>query len=197
MSAIVGDRYRSLFGLIACALVTTSCAGSSPAPSYQAAAMEASQNGDLKTAISLARKEVARFSTPDECAGTTTRNCGTLALAYSSLAEYQILNGDTAAGESSFRSAKEALDRTDRANRASAAGIVYRDVSEAFWKAGDRTRAISVFKEGRAAGGDSYLYMASAAKAVAEQEKAAPSPPAGIVTPPEPVQAPARSADRS
>lgn len=159
--------------------------------------MEASQSGDLKTAISLARKEVARFATPDECAGTTTRNCGTLALAYSSLAEYQILDGDKAAGESSFLSAKAALGRTDRANRASAAGIVYRDVSEAFWKAGDRTRAIAVFKEGRAAGGDSYLYMASAAKAVAEQEKAAPRPPGDAVTPPAPLPVPARSADRS
>jgi hypothetical protein len=177
--------------------MTTSCASTSPEPSYQAAAMEASQRGDLKTAISLVQKEVARYSTPDECAGTTTRNCGTLALAYSSLAEYQILSGDMAAGESSFRSAKEALGRTDRANRASAAGIVYRDVSEAFWKAGDRPRAIAVFKEGRVAGGDSYLYMGSAAKAVADQEKAAPRPADDTVTPPAPLPAPARSADRS
>jgi len=51
----------------------------------------------------------------------------------------------------------------DRANRASATAMVYRDVSEAFWKIGDRRRAVAVFKEGRAAGGDSWLFMSSAA----------------------------------
>jgi hypothetical protein len=32
--------------------------------------------------------------------------------------------------------------------------MVYRDVSEAFWKVGDRARAVAVFNEGRAAGAD-------------------------------------------
>jgi hypothetical protein len=60
---------------------------------------------------------------------------------------------------------------TDPAIRASATGVVYRDVSEAFWKAGDHERAIAVFKEGLAAGGDQYLFMSAAAHAV-EQQKA-------------------------
>ena len=127
--------------------------------------MEASQGGDLKTAISLAEKEVVRFSTPEQCSRTNSYNCGTLALAYSSLAEYQILSGDKRAGEKSFASAKAALDWTTPANLASATGIVYRDVSEAFWKAGDRARAVAVFNEGRAAGGDGWLLMSSAAQA--------------------------------
>ena len=160
--------------LIACALMTASCSS----PSYQALAMEAADRGDQKAAIGLAKKEVARFSTPDQCSPTTNLNCGTLALAYGSLAEYQIRDGDKAAGEASFNSAKAALRLTDRDNRPSATGMVYRDVSEAFWKVGDRTRAVAVFKEGRAAGGDSWLYMSSAAKA-AEQgtPAAAPSGP--------------------
>jgi hypothetical protein len=133
--------------------------------------MAASESGDLKKAIGLAQKEVERFSTPDQCSPSTNLNCGTLALAYSALAEYQIRDGNKPAGESSFRSAKMALGRTARDNQASATGIVYRDVSEAFWKVGDRARAIAVFKEGRAAGGDSWLYTSSAAKAV-EQEPA-------------------------
>jgi hypothetical protein len=153
--------FRHLAGLVACALVTASCTS----PSYQEAAMKASDEGDQKAAISLAKKEVARFSTPDECSRTISKNCGTLALAYSALAEYQILAGDKAAGESSFGSAKEALDWMDRGDRPSATAMVYRDVSEAFWKMGDRPRAIAVFNEGRAAGGDSWLYMCSAAKA--------------------------------
>jgi hypothetical protein len=70
-------------------------------------------------------------------------------LAYSSLAGYQILAGDKAAAESSFGSAKGALEWTDRGDRPSATAMVYRDVSEAFWKMGDRTRAIAVFNEGR------------------------------------------------
>jgi hypothetical protein len=52
----------------------------------------------------------------------------------------------------------------DRQDRASATAIVYGDVSEAFWKMGDRARAVAVFKEGRAAGGDSYLFLVSAAR---------------------------------
>lgn len=127
--------------------------------------MEASDAGDQKVAISLARKEVARFSTPDQCSRTTSFNCGTLALAYGTLAGYQILDGDKPGGERSFGSAKGALGWTDLANRPSATAMVYRDVSEAFWKTGDRARAVAVFKEGRAAGGDFYLFMSSAAQA--------------------------------
>lgn len=160
----------------ALALLAAACADSSSSPSYQAEAIEASQSGDLEKAISLARKEVARFSTPEQCSRTTNYNCGTLALAYGGLAEYQIRNGDKAGGEISFARAKEALGRTNPANKASAAGIVYRDVSEAFWKVGDHDRAVAVFKEGRAAGGDSYLYMSSAARAADKQPAAAASP---------------------
>jgi hypothetical protein len=157
----------------ACTLLMAACADSSSSISYQAAAIEASQGGDQKTAISLAWKEVARFSTPEQCSRTTSYNCGTLALAYGSLAEYQILNGDRTAGESSLSRAKEALGRTNPANRASATGMVYRDVSEAFWKVGDRARAVAVFKEGRAAGGDSWLFMSSAAGPAGEEPAAA------------------------
>ena len=151
------------------ALATAACTST---PSYQTAAMEASDAGDQKTAISLAKKEVARFSTPDQCSRTTSYNCGTLALAYGTLAGYQILDGDRAAGERSFDSAKGALGWMDPENKPSATAMVYRDVSEAFWKMGDRTRAVAVFREGRAAGADVYLFMSSAANA-AEQ------PPAG------------------
>lgn len=165
--------------LAGAALASLAAACATPEPiSYQAAAIEASQSGDQRKAISLAQKEVDRFATPDQCSRTNTYNCGTLALAYGSLAEYQILSGDKVAGESSFKWAKEALRLTDRANQASATGVVYRDVSEAFWKTGDRTRAVAVFKEGRAAGGDSYLYMSSAAKA-AEKEVGPPPPAPG------------------
>jgi hypothetical protein len=180
MNAVDGDLRCSgpgaskyVLASAACALLAAACAG--PETSYQAAAIEASQSGDQEKAISLARKEVARFSTEEQCSRTTNYNCGTLALAYGGLAEYQILNGELTAGESSFRWAKEALRRTNPVNKASATGVVYRDVSEAFWKSGDRARAIAVFKEGRAAGGDSYLYMSSAA-GVADKEPAAISP---------------------
>lgn len=182
MAAIVGRLCcgrlrvrRRVLASAAFALLTAACADSSPSTSYLAEAIEASQSGDLEKAISLARKEVARFSTPEQCSRTTNYNCGTLALAYSSLAEYQIRNGDKIGGESSFTRAKEALDQTNPANRASATGIVYRDVSEAFWAVGDRARAVAVFKEGRTAGGDSYLYMSSAARA-ADKEPAAKEP---------------------
>jgi hypothetical protein len=43
--------------------------------------------------------------------------------------------------------------------------MVYRDVSEAYWKTGDRARAVVVFNQGRAAGADGWLRNASAAAA--------------------------------
>ncbi|MBV8410191.1 MAG: hypothetical protein JOY64_21360 [Alphaproteobacteria bacterium] len=162
------DRVHALKNVAlvaACVSLMASCASGS----YDVAALQASDAGDQKTAISLAKKEVARFSDPDQCSRTTNHNCGTLALAYGSLAEYQILDGDRVAGEGSFRSAKGALSLTDPKIRSSATAIVYRDVSEAFWKVGDRDRAIAVFKEGRAAGADQYLYMSAAAQAVDQQ----------------------------
>ena len=165
-------RRHSLATLVmaaACALAMTSCASDS----YQVAAMEASDGGDQKAATSLAKKEVARFSTPDQCSRKAMVNCGTLALAYGTLAGYQILDGDSTAGEVSFRSAKEALGLTDLENRASATAMVYRDVSEAYWRTGDRARAIDVFKEGRTAGADKYLYMSSAAQFI-DQKPAEP-----------------------
>jgi hypothetical protein len=168
MAGIAGDRRCISLVLIVCALATTSCTSTS----YQAAAMEASDKGDQKTAISLAEKEVARFSTPDQCSRATNINCGTLALAYSSLAEYQILAGQRAAGEGSFGNAKGALAIMDPEYRPSAVAMVYGDISEAFWKTGDRPRAVAVFNEGRAAGGDSWLYICSAARATAP-----PAPP--------------------
>lgn len=135
--------------------------------------MKASDGGDFKSATSLAQKEVERFAKPEECSSTTNVNCGTLALAYSSLADYQIRSGDTAAGERSFDRAKGALVLVATANKPSATGIVYRDVSEAFWKAGDKRRAIAVFEEGKRRGGDSWLYTSSAARAVEQEQKAA------------------------
>jgi len=157
------DRPRALrhfLGIAACVL-----AASCSSPSYDAQAIQASDAGDQKTAIRLASKEVARFSTPDQCSPAKSINCGTLALAYSSLAEYQILDGDRVAGESSFSSAKRALGWMDRKDKPSATAMVYGAVSEAFWKVGDQARAIAVFNEGRAAGGDNWLFLVSAAKA--------------------------------
>ena len=156
---------RSVVGIAACAAMLASCASAS----YQADALQASDRGDHKTAVSLAKKEVERFSGPDQCSSATRLNCGTLALAYGALAEYQILDRDSAAAEGSFSRAKGALRLTDAAIRASATGMVYRDVSEGFWKAGDQARAIAVFKEGRAAGADQWLYMSSAARAADQQ----------------------------
>ena len=156
---------KSVVTVAVCALTMTACASKS----YQTAAMEASESGDQKAAISLAKKEVARFSGSDQCSRTTSLNCGTLALAYGTLAGYQILDGDRTAGEESFRSAKGALSLTDPGIRQSATGIVYRDVSEAYWKVGDRARAIAVFNEGAAAGADKWLFMSSAARAAAQQ----------------------------
>jgi hypothetical protein len=152
---------KSVVMVAACALIVASCASTS----YQTAAMKASEDGDQKAAISLAKKEVARFSTPDQCSRTTSLNCGTLSLAYGTLASYQILDGDRTAGEGSFSRAKEALSLTDLETRPSATAMVYRDVSEAFWKVGDRARAIDVFNEGRTAGADKWLFMSSAARA--------------------------------
>jgi hypothetical protein len=175
MAALSGNRRcgraHALMPVVAvavCALAMASCTS----PSDQTAAMQASDVGDQKTAISLAKKAVARFSTPDQCSPTTSFNCGTLALAYGTLAEYQILDGDRMAGERSFGSAKGALSWMDVGNRPGATAMVYRDVSEAFWKVGDRARAVAIFKEGRAAGSDSWLFMSSAARA-------ADQPPAG------------------
>ena len=156
---------RNVVAVAACGSMLASCASGS----YQTAALQASEGGDQKAAVSLAKKEVERFSGPDQCSRTTQLNCGTLALAYGALASYQILGRDRAAGEGSFIQAKGALSLTDPAIRASATGMVYRDVSEAFWQAGDQARAIAVFKEGRAAGGDQYLFMSSAARAADQQ----------------------------
>ena len=75
------------------------------------------------------------------------------------------MDGDKNGGERSFSSAKQALTLTDPATKASATAMVYRDVSEAFWKVGNRTRAVDVFNEGRLAGADKWLFMSSAARA--------------------------------
>ncbi len=150
--------------------------------SYQEAALRASDSGDQKAAVSLAKKEVARFSAPDQCSRATNTNCGTLALAYGALAGYQILDRDRTAGLGSFIQAKGALSLTDPALRPSATAMVYRDVSEAFWKVGDQERAIAVFKEGRAAGADQWLFMSSAARAAEPKPadtQATDAPPTG------------------
>ena len=156
---------KSVVAVAACGLIVTACASES----YQTAAMKASESGNQKAAIELAKKEVARFSEPDQCSRTISLNCGTLALAYGTLASYQILDGDRTAGEGSFIGAKGALSLTDLETRPSATAMVYRDVSEAFWNVGDRARAVAVFNEGRAAGADSWLYMSSAARAAQQQ----------------------------
>src|SRR5471032_2177786 len=142
--------------------------GSAP-KSYDLAAMDASYSGDMKSAISLARKEVARFSTPEQCSRAQNINCGTLALAYGSLAQYQIAAGDRAAGEISFGNARDAMSLMDRAQLPATAGVVYRDVSEAFWKTGDKARAKAVIEEGRLAGGDTWLMSASAGQALLQE----------------------------
>jgi len=149
--------------------LVAACGGGSK--SYDLAAMDASYSGDMRSAISLARKEVARFSTPEQCSPVKNINCGTLALAYGSLAQYQIASGDRAGGEISFGNAKAAMSIMDREHVPSAAGVLYRDVSEAFWKTGDKARAKAVIEEGRLAGGDTWLMGASAGQAIL-QEKA-------------------------
>jgi len=171
MAGLLGDRGRHLLRLVvagAAGTLLTACASSNT--SYQEQALRASEGGDLKAATSLAQKEVEKYSATDQCSSTTNYNCGTLALAYSSLAEYQILSGNLAAGERSFDRAKGTLQRVPKDNKPSATGMVYRDVSEAFWKAGDKGRAIAIFKEGTTRGADEWLYTSSAAKAVAQQE---------------------------
>jgi len=157
----------------ASAFALTAC-GDSGSGSFQTAAMDASSAGDNKAAASLAKKEVARYA--DQCSMTAKLHCGTLALAYGTLASYQIMDGDRTGGDESFMSAKGALSLTDPAIRASATAMVYRDVSEAFWKMGDRGRAIAIFKEGSAAGADQYLYMSSAAR-FADQQHPDKRPP--------------------
>jgi len=63
---------KHVVAVTAVALAMASCTDRS----YQTAAMQASEGGDQKTAIDLAKKEVARFS--DQCSLTTSLNCGTL-----------------------------------------------------------------------------------------------------------------------
>src|SRR5262245_55948904 len=90
---------KNVASVVACVSTMRSCASAS----YQTVAMQASEGGgDQKAAISLAKKKIARFSGPDQCSRTTSLNCGTLALAYGTLAGYQILDGDSTAGEGSF-----------------------------------------------------------------------------------------------
>ena len=144
--------------------------GSDKPKSYDLAAMDASYNGDLRTAIALARKEVARFATPEQCSPAQNINCGTLAMAYGSLAQYQIAAGDRAGAEISFANAKGAMDIMDRTYLPSTAGVVYRDVSEAYWKVGDRARAKAVIEEGRLAGGDTWLAGSSAGQAMIREK---------------------------
>lgn len=157
--------------------------------------MEASSSGDQKKAITLARQDIERFAAADQCSPTVKVNCGTLALAYSTVAQYQILDGDWRAGERSFAAAKRTLPMVEPANKPSATAMVYRDVSEAYWKVGNKPRAVAVFNEGREAGGDVWLYSSSAAS-IADGGKPVrpPGAPAGTAdgTPaPAPEAAPA------
>jgi len=164
--------------------------------SYDLAAMDASYSGDMTSAVSLARKEVARFSTPEQCSPAKNINCGTLALAYGSLAQYQIAAGDRAGAEISFANARSAMSIMDREHLPATAGVVYRDVSEAFWKVGDKARATAVIEEGRLAGGDTWLAGSSAGQAIVQEkararervriaaEEAAPAVPAPLAPAP-------------
>ena len=161
MAAGRASGLKNLLALGACALALVAC--SNPDQSYDAAAMDASQGGHQKTAVGLAKKEVERLLARGQCSADTRLECGTLALAYGSLAEYQILDGDKQAGAESFSRAKGAIAWADKAERASAIGMVYRDVAEAYWKVGERTRAREVINEGQAAGGDGWLFTAAAA----------------------------------
>jgi hypothetical protein len=165
---MVGRQTAGVLAVLAMGALVAACGDSST--SYDLAAMDASYSGDMKSAIALARKEVARFSTPDQCSAAKNVNCGTLALAYGSLAQYQIAAGDRAAGEISFGNAKNAMSIMDREHLPVTAGVVYRDVSEAFWKTGDKARAKAVIEEGRLAGGDTWLVGASAAQAILEEK---------------------------
>jgi hypothetical protein len=166
-------RQRPLACLCLLAVCVSAAACSSTPPNYQAAAIDASWRGDSKEAVAFARKEVDRLSTPDKCSPGHVASCGTLALAYGSLAQYQIMAGERAAGETSFGHAKGAIAMMDRADVPSAVGMVYRDVSEAFWKTGDKARARRVVEEGRLAGGDGWLLTSSAAQAIMEEKSRA------------------------
>ena len=184
MAGLLGDRGTQVLRLVvagAAGALLSACASDST--SYQEQALRASEGGDLKAATSLAQKEVEKYSATDQCSSTTNYNCGTLALALSSLAEYQILSGNLAAGERSFDRAKGALQMVPKDNKPSATGMVYRDVSEAYWKVGDKRRAIAVFKEGTTRGADEWLYTTSAAKAVAQQEGRPAAPAAATAVP--------------
>lgn len=186
MAGLLGDRGTQVLRLVvtgAAGALVTACA-SSDGTSYQEQALRASEGGDLKAATSLAQKEVEKYSASNQCSSTTNYNCGTLALAYSSLAEYQIRSGNMAAGERSFDRAKGALQMVPKDNKPSATGMVYRDVSEAFWKAGDKRRAIAVFREGTTRGADEWLYTTSAARAVAQQEGSPAPVTPGVPTAP-------------
>ena len=163
----MGRQSAAVLTALAMSALVAACGGGGT--SYDLAAMDASYSGDMKSAISLARKEVARFSTPEQCSRARNINCGTLALAYGSLAQYQIAAGDRAAGEISLGNARDAMSIMDRAHLPATAGVVYRDVSEAFWKTGDKARAKAVIEEGRLAGGDTWLMGASAGRALLQE----------------------------
>ena len=53
---------KNVASVVACVSMMASCASAS----YQTAAMQAFESGDQKAAISLAKKEVARISGPDQ-----------------------------------------------------------------------------------------------------------------------------------
>jgi hypothetical protein len=150
--------------ILAClvVLLVAACGDDKP-KSYDIPAMDASYRGDYKTAIALARKEVARFATADQCSTAQNINCGTLALAYGSLTQYQIAAGDRAG-------AKAAMSIMDRNYLPSTAGVVYRDVSEAYWKVGDKARAKEIIEQGRLAGGDTWLAGSSAGQAIIREK---------------------------
>ena len=130
---------------------------------------ELKPGGLLQMATTIVAAHVSKSSMP---AAEIPRLLSDVYQALSSLAEYQILSGNVSAGERSFYRAKGTLQLVPKENKPSATGMVYRDVSEAFWTAGDHARAVAVFKEGLAAGGDQYLYMSSAARAAEQQPKA-------------------------
>lgn len=190
---LIDHSRKKLAGIVACALSMSACSS----PSVQEQAMEASSSGDQKKAITLARQDIERFAAADQCSPTVKVNCGTLALAYSTVAQYQILDGDWRAGERSFAAAKRTLPMVEPANKPSATAMVYRDVSEAYWKVGNKPRAVAVFNEGREAGGDVWLYSSSAA-AIADGGKPVrpPGAPAGTADgTPAPEAAPAPAPD--
>jgi hypothetical protein len=158
--------------LLACAFMSALAAACSSAPTtYESDAINASFAGDQKKAIGLAKKEVARFATPDQCSPAKRINCGTLALSYGSLAEYQVLDGDRAGGETSLQNAKGALAMMDRTELPSATGMVYRGISDAYWKKGDQARARALILEGREAGADGWLLTTAAGQAILKEKE--------------------------